>query len=500
MKFSKLISHALPVFLFAILAAGSGSKQDINCGGNNEQYSVRCDEVVAPPPPPYISAKTRAKAQRGLFDAQNGKIEKGLYWAEQAKKINLDARRDHPDFYEENQETMDKDLDYIEDSISQIKDLERESAEKKRLEAEKKAKAVAVKKRFEAEKKAGVAEKKRLEAEKENWAIGIEAQNLIFEGERNLGTVEEEKAKAVAEKKRLEAEEKAVAEKKRLEVEKKAKAVAVKKRLEAEKKAKAVAVKKRFEAEKKAGVAEKKRLEAEEMAVGAGIPAVRVGYNMDPSPRYYLKAGVGVTNYTSNKTGSYKNTVMDGATKNDFTSKINVDSDVSTEIGIGRDFGGFRTDITYSDQTKPIKSHGSTSFCYTDPDGIGNCYDATTSSGKKKIRNRNLMFNLEKDIPIGNSNKLTPFVGFGIGNSNISTPDREIVSERGDTKIIEPIKGGSTNKFIYQVTAGANYNLTDNVSIYNEVEMLSTPSYSINKSNYKGDKEVSLRAGMKLKF
>ena len=136
MKFSKLISHALPVFLFAILAAGSGSKQDINCGGNNEQYSVRCDEVVAPPPPPYISAKTRAKAQRGLFDAQNGKIEKGLYWAEQAKKINLDARRDHPDFYEENQETMDNDLDYIEDSISQIKDLERESAEKKRLEAE----------------------------------------------------------------------------------------------------------------------------------------------------------------------------------------------------------------------------------------------------------------------------------------------------------------------------------------------------------------------------
>jgi len=402
MKFRKILSHALPVFLFAILAAGSGSKQDINCGGNNEQYSVRCDEVVAPPPPPYISAKTRAKAQRGLFDAQNGKIEKGLYWAEQAKKINLDARRDHPDFYEENQETMDNDLDYIEDSISQIKDLERESAEKKRLEAEKKAKAVAVKKRFEAEKKAGVAEKKRLEAE--------------------------------------------------------------------------------------------------EMAVGAGIPAVRVGYNMDPSPRYYLKAGVGVTNYTSNKTGSYKNTVMDGATKNDFTSKINVDSDVSTEIGIGRDFGGFRTDITYSDQTKPIKSHGSTSFCYTDPDGIGNCYDATTSSGKKKIRNRNLMFNLEKDIPIGNSNKLTPFVGFGIGNSNISTPDREIVSEIGDTKIIEPIKGGSTNKFIYQVTAGANYNLTDNVSIYNEVEMLSTPSYSINKSNYKGDKEVSLRAGMKLKF
>jgi len=400
MKFSKLISHALPVFLFAILAAGSGSKQDINCGGNNEQYSVRCDEVVAPPPPPYISAKTRAKAQRGLFDAQNGKIEKGLYWAEQAKKINLDARRDHPDFYEENQETMDKDLDYIEDSISQIKDLERESAEKKRLEAEKKAKAVAVKKRFEAEKKAGVAEKKRLEAE--------------------------------------------------------------------------------------------------EMAVGAGIPAVRVGYNMDPSPRYYLKAGVGVTNYTSNKTGSYKNTVMDGATKNDFTSKINVDSDVSTEIGIGRDFGGFRTDITYSDQTKPIKSHGSTSFCYTDPDGIGNCYDATTSSGKKKIRNRNLMFNLEKDIPIGNSNKLTPFVGFGIGNSNISTPDREIVSERGDTKIIEPIKGGSTNKFIYQVTAGANYNLTDNVSIYNEVEMLSTPSYSINNSSYKASTEYSINAGVKI--
>ena len=413
MKFSKLISHALPVFLFAILAAGSGSKQDINCGGNNEQYSVRCDEVVAPPPPPYISAKTRAKAQRGLFDAQNGKIEKGLYWAEQAKKINLDARRDHPDFYEENQETMDNDLDYIEDSISQIKDLERESAEKKRLEAEKKAKAVAVKKRFEAEKKAGVAEKKRLEAEE--MAVGA-GMGIALSAPLN-----------------------------------------------------------------------------KKLAVGAG-------YKMDPAPRYYLKAGVGVTNYTSNKTGSYKNTVMDGSTKNDFTSKINVDSDVLKEIGFGRDFGGFRTDITYSDQTKPIKSHASTSFCYTDPDGIGNCYDATTSSGKKKIRNRNLMFNLEKDIPIGNSNKLTPFVGFGIGNSNISTPDRKIVSERGGTKIIEPIKGGSTNKVIYQVTAGANYNFTDNFTIYNKVEMLSTPSYSINKSNYKGDKEVSLRAGMKVKF
>ena len=110
------------------------------------------------------------------------------------------------------------------------------------------------------------------------------------------------------------------------------------------------------------------------------------------------------------------------------------------------------------------------------------------------------MFNLEKDIPIGNSNKLTPFVGFGIGNSNISTPERKIVSERGGIKIIEPIKGGSTNKFIYQVSAGANYNLTDKVSAYNKVEMISTPKYSINNSKYKGDKEVSLKAGVKINF
>ena len=115
MKFRKILSHALPVFLFAILAAGS-----------NDEYS----------PPPYNSTNTRAKAQRGLVDAQNGKIEDGLYWAQQAKRNILRARKDNPYYYEENQETMDNDLDYIEDIISQIKDLERESAEKKRLEAE----------------------------------------------------------------------------------------------------------------------------------------------------------------------------------------------------------------------------------------------------------------------------------------------------------------------------------------------------------------------------
>ena len=103
-----------------------------------------------------------------------------------------------------------------------------------------------------------------------------------------------------------------------------------------------------------------------------------------------------------------------------------------------------------------------------------------------------------KDIPIGK--KLTPYFGIGIGNSNITHPDKTITGTRGDDEYTETVKGGEVNNFVYNVKLGANYPVTDNVSVYSEASMLSIPSYTLNDASYKASKEYSINAGVKIKL
>ncbi len=148
---------------------------------------------------------------------------------------------------------------------------EREDAERKRLEAERRQREIAEQKRLEAERRQReIAEQKRLEAERRQREI---AEQKRLEAERRQREIAEQKRleaerrqREIAEQKRLEAErrQREIAEQKRLEEERRQREIAEQKRLEEERRQREIAEQKRLEEERRLReIAQQKRLEEE---------------------------------------------------------------------------------------------------------------------------------------------------------------------------------------------------------------------------------------------
>ena len=133
----------------------------------------------------------------------------------------------------------------------------------------------------------------------------------------------------------------------------------------------------------------------------------------------------------------------------DYGGKANLDSDgLSYDLGIGYDFGKWRTDLTYSHQQHDLKSCTETKTSVT-------C--ATGGQGEGDLNS--IMASVYRDF--SNDSKWTPYIGAGLGTTNIS-PDNITVNS------VE-YNLNDEDTFTYQVKAGTSYEMTEKAALFGEV-------------------------------
>ena len=136
----------------------------------------------------------------------------------------------------------------------------------------------------------------------------------------------------------------------------------------------------------------------------------------EESKGIYVTGSYGTSSFTS---ADWKATVNDLAHKGDL--KFNDGS--GWETGLGYDFGRLRTEISYGSSINEIKS-----ISATIDEGILKG-TAAQSSASGDLIIKNILINGYLDFPIGEENKLTPYLGAGIGGSKLSIDNITVDSE-----------------------------------------------------------------------
>lgn len=164
----------------------------------------------------------------------------------------------------------------------------------------------------------------------------------------------------------------------------------------------------------------------------------------DQAEGWYLTVGAGASKPASNSWNTGRLDVLGGSSAN---GDFEYGGGFALDAGIGYDFGAIRTELTYSYNRASLNDLGvnfrDKSFTTSDVSGIVNKNDVFASA--------------YVDFPFG---RWVPYIGGGIGYTNISTPSFTV----GD------FRSGSLNRgvFGWQAKAGLAYGLDYNWDIYAE--------------------------------
>ncbi len=168
---------------------------------------------------------------------------------------------------------------------------------------------------------------------------------------------------------------------------------------------------------------------------------------------------------------------MDVRTRNfdpNFNGDLNFGGGFSVDGGVGYDFGAIRTELTY----------GYTRSSLNDVEFNNVEFD---SSG---ILNKNdVMASVYLDIPFG---AWVPYLGGGIGYTNISTPSLTLDGERS----------GSTNQglFGWQAKVGVAYAINWNTDIYVEGTYSGAEGFSGDNVRYDSYNDFGAKLGFRYRF
>jgi opacity protein-like surface antigen len=146
----------------------------------------------------------------------------------------------------------------------------------------------------------------------------------------------------------------------------------------------------------------------------------------------------------------------------------------SVDAGVGYDFGAIRTELTYG---------------YTRA-SINNAQFDNEDFGASGIVNKNdIMGSAYLDIPFGS---WVPYLGGGIGYSNLSTPGIKVDGDRV----------GSSNKglFGWQAKAGVAYVLSWNTDVYVEGTYSGAGGFSSNNLRYDSYNDFGAKLGFRYRF
>jgi len=153
----------------------------------------------------------------------------------------------------------------------------------------------------------------------------------------------------------------------------------------------------------------------------------------------------------------------------------------SIDGGIGYDFGAIRTELTYG--------YSAPSFNTLNYSNTGvNWANSSDISGK--INKNDILASVYWDIiPFS---RFTPYIGGGIGYTNLSTPNVNINS----------LNAGGANKglFGWQAKAGVSYALAYNWDVYAEGTYSGTPGYSTEYVKFGSYDDFGAKLGFRYRF
>jgi hypothetical protein len=171
------------------------------------------------------------------------------------------------------------------------------------------------------------------------------------------------------------------------------------------------------------------------------IPLVgEVGNNdFEQATGWYLTVGAGASRPSNQNFGG---NALDFNT----TGDLHYGGGVAIDGGVGYDFGAIRTELTYSYNRASLNNANISANDYD--------FDASSSG----VVNKNDVFGSAYfDIPFG---RWTPYIGGGIGYTNLSTPSFTVGDYRSDSR--------SRGLFGWQGKVGISYGIDYNWDVYAE--------------------------------
>ena len=163
----------------------------------------------------------------------------------------------------------------------------------------------------------------------------------------------------------------------------------------------------------------------------------------------------------------------------------------SGDIGIGYDFGTIRTELTYAYSNSSINNVTGA---------------AAEVSGSSNFNKNDILFSVYADLT--SNSRFTPYIGGGIGYSNLNTPGILIpagVSTVGtpiprDLLPRERIGDGSAGVFGWQAKAGVSYAFTSNWDGYVEGVYSGASGFATNNVDYDPFNTWGAKLGFRYRF
>ena len=221
---------------------------------------------------------------------------------------------------------------------------------------------------------------------------------------------------------------------------------------------------------------------APEVAQGYGTPVVAEVIEVDDQAEgFYVTIGGGFSDASDM---SYRTSDI-GFTN--FNGDLEFGGGFSGDVGIGYDFGAIRTELTY------VYSRGSVNGISASANNIYGVFDtgtAQTNSVSGIINKSDVMGSVYLDIPTGT--RFVPYIGGGIGYTNISTPSFTAGGYRT----------ASANKGLlgWQGKVGVSYVASYNFDVYAEGVYQGASSFYTGDVHYGSYNSWGAKAGFRYRF
>ena len=168
-----------------------------------------------------------------------------------------------------------------------------------------------------------------------------------------------------------------------------------------------------------------------------------------------------------------------------YTGEVELDSKFTIDGGIGYDFGQWRTELTYQSFPTDLKSLSAEKV-------IGSVGVNTAASGDVDIKS--YFLTAYYDLPeyqLGDA-KLTPYIGAGIGSTNIDV----------GTITVDSIStgAGDDNATAYQLKFGSSFEMNKQSDLYVEGIYFSSGEFDILGTNFDPIKSLGVKSGVRLRF
>ena len=198
----------------------------------------------------------------------------------------------------------------------------------------------------------------------------------------------------------------------------------------------------------------------------------------EESTGLYLTGNIGTSSFTS---ADWKAEVSGS----DYKGDLKFDAGTGWELGLGYDFGRFRSELSYGNSKNDIKSISAK---------INGTSADSSASAPGDLKINSILINGYLDFPIGKQKKLTPYLGAGIGGSKLDIDNITVAGEE--------LESANTWLFGYQAKLGLSYSFNKGLDTFGEgiYSAFSDLGAAGEKYGLGSNSDINYRAGFRLRF